>query len=77
MDHGTHSYYVNRRCRCTECRAGEAAYQKQRRERRDPAALPADAHGKSSTYVNYGCRCDDCKAVWSAYQAAYRARVGA
>lgn len=34
IPHGTHSGYSHHGCRCTECRAGTAAYERERRRRR-------------------------------------------
>ena len=36
MVHGSTSTYVNRRCRCVECRQSWAQYQRDYRERREP-----------------------------------------
>jgi len=77
MGHGTHAYYNNRECRCPVCKAGEAAYQKARRLRRDPTTLPPEAHGTSNVYVNYRCRCDLCRAAWATYMRDYHARARA
>lgn len=65
MTHGTRSNYRNG-CRCDQCRAANAAYDRERRAR---AGLPN--HGKRSTYIA-GCRCDACKEANNTYKAKYR-----
>lgn len=61
--HGTRARYC-RGCRCEQCRAANAAYDRALRAR---AGLPA--HGKRSTYTQ-GCRCDECRAANTAYHRA-------
>lgn len=61
--HG-HNGYTNYGCRCDDCRAGQAEYQKAYRSRASSrfASGEVDApHGSRSTYTNYGCRCDECR----------------
>ncbi|MDF2562271.1 MAG: hypothetical protein K0R99_3717 [Microbacterium sp.] len=58
VEHGTITMYASRGCRCDECKAGNAAYQ---RARRVAAAekLAAGArveHGTVHAYRHYGCR---------------------
>ena len=72
--HGTYSRYVNRGCRCDECRAAANAEQK-----RMKAARLADfqsgkivvGHGLVATYTNYDCRCEDCREAWSKRSQRY------
>lgn len=49
-------------CRCDECRAGWAEWQRNlRAQRAESVARRTDLpHGTRSTYVNHGCRCDAC-----------------
>lgn len=63
-DDTVHNYstYSNRGCRCDECKAAAAAYQKKRRAERTALPLPTGRrHGVYTTYINYGCRCERCK----------------
>ena len=61
----THGYTAySHGCRCGDCRAAKAAYQ---RERRAAAYLPGEIpahvkHGTRSTYEEHGCRCGPCRA---------------
>lgn len=70
--HGTDSTYVNHGCRCEECKAAHAAYQRtaassrKERLRANPALV---VHGTTSTYTNWLCRCEPCRQAWSEYAA--------
>lgn len=72
MRHGTSYGYKERRCRCDECRAWNAAHHAQGRDRREGTAL---VHGSNSTYVNYKCRCDDCRDAHNVFAANLRANA--
>lgn len=66
----THGYSGYRRgCRCSECRAANAARSLHRRSRGE---APEQAHGTRGGYNNYGCRCAPCTAANSAASAAYK-----
>lgn len=60
-DHGTRARY-HRGCRCDQCRAANAAYDRELRAR---AGLPV--HGKRGTYTS-GCRCEPCTEANREYQ---------
>jgi hypothetical protein len=64
--HGTRSMYVNGKCRCENCKAANAAWQKNIRARRalDRELFKVE-HGTLNAYTNYGCRCPACKSVQS------------
>jgi hypothetical protein len=75
--HGTLNGYINLECRCTACRAANAAYQRRLVARRREAAGGAHPVGKptsASTYNNYSCRCAGCRAEWAAYHRMRAAR---
>ena len=76
IPHGTWTTYTSYGCRCGECKAAAARYQKVRRATRaaEGLALNDPRHGKYTTYINYGCRCDACKAANAAYQKAAQAK---
>lgn len=59
--HGTYNGYSNYDCRCDECRAANAAYQRRADARRAATGLPEGdpRHGENG-YTNYGCRCSTC-----------------
>jgi hypothetical protein len=66
MTHGTITAYRNHGCRCEECRATQAAYNRRNRATRlDTGSL---SHGTRSAY-DAGCRCDECRLARS---IAYR-----
>lgn len=69
MLHGSRSTYAYG-CRCPECAAANAEYQRSKAKVRLAAKLAADPdsapHGTVSTYTNYGCRCESCTEVHSA-----------
>lgn len=73
LNHGTYSTYVNRKCRCDECREAARTYQREASEKRRggvPAkrgrpAKPIE-HGTFYSYQK-GCRCDDCKTAQREY----------
>jgi hypothetical protein len=78
---GTHGYsgYVNRNCRCAECKAGNAtvaaaAKAKRTRELATRTDIP---HGVYSTYTNWGCRCRLCKDANAAHSMSYDDRRAA
>lgn len=73
--HGTYSTYVNKKCRCEECRIAARDYQrlalaKKRGETeyspRKKGPKIKEEHSYSG-YVNRGCRCDVCKAAAREY----------
>lgn len=82
--HGTRGGYTNHRCRCDDCKAANAAMQRDQREKRAqrlagiatpgvrPDAKDKPIHGLPTTYTNWGCRCPACKA---AHAAAMRNRT--
>ena len=72
MNHGTANAYCYHHCRCPECRAFLAAYNRAWRDRQ--TVVPNWVHGTSGGYTNYRCRCELCVAARSQYMAAYRAR---
>jgi hypothetical protein len=74
VNHGRLSTYVNRRCRCDECRAANAAYKRRHKAAQALSPIPADIHGSINAYVNRDCHCQPCRNAWSAYMRAYRTR---
>lgn len=73
--HGKYSTYVNKKCRCEECKVAARDYQRTRLakkngdseytpRKRGPAIK--SEHGYSG-YCNRGCRCDTCKSAASEY----------
>lgn len=76
LKHGSHTGYVNHRCRCVLCVAWNTwrhrISQATRRGKEPPV------HGTRNGYGNYGCRCKACTVVHVAacrvYKAVYRAR---
>lgn len=62
--HGTYSNYMNRKCRCEECKAACREYRAARR-----TGLPEGdpRHGTTNGYVNFGCRCDQCRKAMADY----------
>jgi hypothetical protein len=58
VEHGTRATYQNHRCKCGDCRAAHAAYQRQFRRRADPGQAP---HGTDTGYSSWGCRCALCR----------------
>jgi len=73
--HGHHNGYFIDGCRCSDCKAGAAAYTKMMRAKRK-GKCPDDKHGTRHGYANYGCRCDQCKTANAAYLAEFRKRPG-
>lgn len=73
MKHGTRGAYNNGKCRCPECRATQAEYQRHYRARTAEQPIPPSVHGTRNGYNNYKCRCPECSAVQAAYQQRYRA----
>lgn len=71
--HGENRGYL-RRCRCGDCRAAHAAYERGGRDRR--ALLPAQQipHGTRGGHLNYGCSCGPCRQANAAYIREYNAR---
>jgi hypothetical protein len=68
--HGTYNGYVNRGCRCTDCRAANTAFHIAAREQRRGSLSPGDPrHGRDDTYTNYACRCDWCRDAHTDYRA--------
>lgn len=79
LKHGSYSTYVNKKCRCDECREAAREYQRTkrgtqpdgdgvyRRGRKEKAL----EHG---TYTGYqkGCRCEQCRAALSEYSRSRR-----
>ena len=63
MEHGKYSTYVNKSCRCDECKQAARDY----RARLTARGLPADddRHGTRNGYTNYGCRCAPCRIAMS------------
>jgi hypothetical protein len=72
--HGKYSTYTRGGCRCDECRAAAAAYQRRRVEQRRNDEKPQHVHGTENGYVNYACRCDECREAWAAIVREQRAR---
>ena len=78
LEHGTLTMYGCWGCRCEECRAASATYQRGRRQRLrdDVAAVPREpgevVHGTTGGYGFRGCRCQECRAASAAYKRAYR-----
>lgn len=68
--HGTRTGY-NQGCRCVECVAVQAEYQRTYRRRRLEAG--DFKHGWGG-YYTVGCRCDTCRAAMSAYVREYYQR---
>lgn len=64
-EHGTYSKY-QADCRCDECRAAAAAYQRKKVAQRKNSPKPDHIHGTTNGYSNYGCRCSDCRRAWAA-----------
>ena len=65
--HGSPSAYTNYDCRCTPCRAAQAAEAKhQKKLRASSRPIPDRVHGTEGGYSNWDCHCDACLAAWSA-----------
>lgn len=81
-EHGSATMYLQRRCRCSDCRAANCRRMAVIREQlhakaqSDPSTVP---HGTRGGYNNWGCRCDDCSAAHSVamkeQHASRRARM--
>lgn len=75
-EHGTVNMYVNKACRCGECKeAWRIDGQSRRAIRREKTAngQVGGTHGKATTYSNWSCRCMACTAAWRDYHAERRA----
>lgn len=74
--HGTNGY-TNLGCRCPKCKAANATWQWNARERRrlNLANLPDSAHGDPSTYTNHMCRCQRCKTAHAKLRKAQNERA--
>lgn len=68
--HGSTSMYCNAGCRCTECRAANARYQKQLIER----YRSEGGRGRHGTEYRYktGCRCELCRRAHAEADRLYR-----
>lgn len=62
--HGTQNGYTNLRCRCSKCRASNAAYCNELKLRRSSRTVPDRLHGTVNAYTNYLCRCPDCRMAY-------------
>ncbi len=72
--HGTRSMYVGLGCRCSECRAANAAYALRRiAERTELLRLGKleVRHGTRHAYSGCGCRCEVCRMANSEYMRRY------
>lgn len=67
ITHGIRQGY-SKGCRCTDCKAAWAAYNKERREARARGESQTAQHGTYGMYTNNGCRCQDCKHAAFGYQ---------
>jgi hypothetical protein len=68
--HGHHRYKYYK-CRCTVCRAANAAYQQKMAKKLSKVEPPK--HGLSG-YTNYRCRCDVCIDAHAEYCREYKLR---
>jgi hypothetical protein len=71
VKHGVYSTYVNKGCRCSQCRAANAAYHRDHRRGaylRMVRGEVSPEHGHYATYINFMCRCDECRAAKRAYR---------
>jgi hypothetical protein len=76
--HGVLSTYTTHGCRCDECRAAMAAYQRQHRAALAGLSIPPYvAHGTVNAYANYGCRCLSCNAENATRQRRQRQKAAA
>ena len=73
--HGHRNGYYVDGCRCPECKAAAAAYQKSLRARRK-GNCPPESHGTRHGYTHFGCRCEPCTAANASYLAEFRSRPG-
>lgn len=77
--HGTVNGYINRRCRCQECKDAWREYHRpyQERWRRRQGMQPAKrgrTHGIRATYVHAKCRCEECRRAEADYRRGLRHR---
>ena len=77
--HGTVNGYINRGCRCEECRDAWREYHRPYGEsyRRRKGMQPKKygrTHGIRATYVHEKCRCDECREAERTYRRQLRAR---
>lgn len=70
VEHGTRATYQNHNCKCGDCRAAQATYQRQFRRRTNPDQAP---HGTDTGYSSWRCRCVLCR---DAHAIAKRVRIG-
>ena len=78
MNHNTQSGYSGG-CRCSQCRAAHAAYERMIRRRRSVVPDKQIPHGTRNGYLNYLCRCAACtmteRDYWREQRARKRARA--
>ncbi len=74
VDSWTHgrSAYVSRGCRCERCRADNAAYTRELRQRLHQRPLPRDLVHGCGAYANWGCRCRTCRDANAAHVRQWR-----
>lgn len=72
MRHGAPSTYRHG-CRCADCRAYNANYQRELVAYRKAHKIEPSIHGVSG-YSNYGCRCEICRIEWARRTREARAR---
>lgn len=70
--HGTRTAYSKGKCRCPECRAAAAKYQRDLRKN-GPKPKAEPGHGTVARYARLKCRCEPCTQAKRSYLAVWRA----
>jgi hypothetical protein len=73
VNHGNYTTYTSG-CRCTECKAAMAAYQRSYKAHKLAERVLVDGflmhprapHGTSGGHSNWGCSCAPCREAWAA-----------
>lgn len=80
IQHGTIHAYRNRKCRCADCRAANAAYAADLRARKATGkpVREMSRHAEHGTILRYhrGCRCEQCRSARRVYVAEWKLRTG-
>lgn len=83
--HGTTNGYVNRKCRCPDCREANRLECRSRWARRKADRVNIGGrlvsplsyvHGTANGYGNHSCRCPECTAAWTDWNAQRREAQG-
>ena len=73
INHGTLAGYVDKRCRCQECRDANRDYRQDLRIAALRTNFAGYVHGRSGAY-DLGCRCRPCRDAKRPVNAAANAR---